>query len=91
MAEFRNILQCAYKAGASGYLAGRAIWAEAFKAFPDWDAIRSGLRSQAQPYMRDLNALTDRAATPWFDHAVYGGTVGVPHLQGAFRRHYKGF
>ena len=52
MAEFKNIMACAYKAGASGYLAGRAIWAEPFKAFPDWDAIRSGLRSQSLPYMR---------------------------------------
>jgi tagatose 1,6-diphosphate aldolase len=91
MAEFKNILACAYKAGASGYLAGRAIWAEPFKAFPDWETIRAGLRSQSLPYMRELNALTDRAATPWFEHTVYGGKVGVPHLEGAFRRAYKGF
>ncbi|HEY8383218.1 MAG TPA: tagatose 1,6-diphosphate aldolase [Microvirga sp.] len=91
MAEFKNIMQCAYKAGASGYLAGRAIWSEAFKAFPDWDAIRGGLRQQGKPYMQELNALTDRAATPWFEHPVYGGKVGVPALDGAFRKHYKGF
>jgi tagatose 1,6-diphosphate aldolase len=91
MAEFKNILACAYKAGASGYLAGRAIWAEPFKAFPDWDAIRAGLRGQSIPYMRELNALTDRAAAPWFEHAVYRGKVGVPHLEGAFRRTYTGF
>jgi tagatose 1,6-diphosphate aldolase len=91
MAEFKNIMACAYKAGASGYLAGRAIWAEPFKAFPDWEAIRQGLRSQSLPYMRELNALTIRAATPWFEHPVYGGKVGVPAQNGAFRRHYKGF
>lgn len=91
MAEFKNIMQCAYKAGASGYLAGRAIWAEPFKAFPDWDAIRNGLRQQGKPYMQELNALTDRAATPWFEHPVYGGKVGVPALEGAFRKQYKGF
>jgi tagatose 1,6-diphosphate aldolase len=91
MAEFKNIMACAYGAGASGYLAGRAIWAEPFKAFPDWDAIRSGLRAQSLPYMRDLNALTDRAATPWFEHPVFAGKVGVPALEGAFRRHYQGF
>jgi tagatose 1,6-diphosphate aldolase len=91
MAEFKNIMACAYKAGASGYLAGRAIWAEPFKAFPDWDAIRSGLRSQSLPYMGELNALTDRAAMPWFEHPVYGGRLSVPAQDGAFRRHYKGF
>ncbi len=91
MVEFKAILACAYRAGASGYLAGRAIWAEPFKAFPDWDAIRAGLRATSLPYMRALNALTDRAATPWFAHPVYGGRDGVPARDGAFRRHYQGF
>ena len=57
MAEFRNILTHAYAAGASGYLAGRAIWADAFKAFPDWEAIRSDLRGAG----RDLHARPERA------------------------------
>jgi tagatose 1,6-diphosphate aldolase len=91
MEEFKAIMACAYRAGASGYLAGRAIWAEPFKAFPDWDAVRSGLRAQSVPYMRELNALTDEAATPWYDHPVYGGAPGVPAQDGAFRRHYTGF
>jgi tagatose 1,6-diphosphate aldolase len=91
MAEFKNIMTCAYKAGASGYLAGRAIWAEPFKAFPDWEAIRKGLRAKGVPYMRELNDLTDRAATPWFEHPCFGGNVTVPHPDGSFRHHYKGF
>jgi tagatose 1,6-diphosphate aldolase len=91
MAEFKNIMACAYRAGASGYLAGRAIWADPFRAFPDWDAIRQGLRQKSLPYMRELNALTDKAATPWFEHPVYGEKVGVPARDGAFRRHYRGF
>jgi tagatose 1,6-diphosphate aldolase len=91
MAEFKNIMTCAYKAGASGYLAGRAIWAEPFKAFPDWEAIRKGLRAKGVPYMRELNDLTDRAATPWFEHPCFGGKVTVPHPDGSFRHHYKGF
>jgi hypothetical protein len=41
--------------------------------------------------MRDLNALTERAATPWFRHPAYGGKVGVPAREGAFRHHYRGF
>jgi tagatose 1,6-diphosphate aldolase len=91
MQEFRSILAHAYRAGASGYLAGRAIWAEPFKLFPDWDAIRAGLRGQSIPYMRELNALTDAAATPWFEHPRFGGTVSIPNHNGTFRRHYHGF
>ena len=91
MAEFKAVLEHAYKAGASGYLAGRAIWLEPFTHFPDWHAIRAGLRDAGVPYMRDLNALTDRAALPWHQHAVYGGKAGIAHEDASFRHHYKGF
>jgi tagatose 1,6-diphosphate aldolase len=92
MDEFRRVLTHAYRAGASGYLAGRAIWLKAFEHFPDWDAIRHGLRGEAIDYMRSLNALTDGAATPWHRHSVYGPAgahVEPPTAQ--FRHVYQGF
>ena len=88
---FRNILTFAYRAGASGYLAGRAIWWEAFQAFPDLDAMRRELRRDGVGYMGDINRLTDELATPWTDHPGYGEG---PRLAGAgpeFRRNYPGF
>jgi tagatose 1,6-diphosphate aldolase len=91
MAEFEAILGHAYRAGASGYLAGRAIWAEPFKSFPDWSAIASGLRSTSIPYMQRINALTDARAIPWHATPRFGGTVEPPHCNGSFRRHYRGF
>jgi tagatose 1,6-diphosphate aldolase len=91
MAEFHRVLEHAYAAGASGYLAGRAIWLTPFKHFPDWDALRSGLRQDSVPYMRRINALTDAQATPWHAHAVFGGHAGVAHEDASFRNHYKGF
>lgn len=72
-ADFRNIMRHAYKAGASGYLAGRAIWLDAFEAYPDWAAIEAGLRADSIPYMQDLNALTEAEATPWHKHPLFGG------------------
>lgn len=91
-ADFRNILAHAYAAGASGYLAGRAIWLEAFGHYPDWEAMRSGLQSGSVDYMRDLNALTDQAATPWDKHAVFGseGARFTPADQ-SFRHSYSDF
>jgi tagatose 1,6-diphosphate aldolase len=71
--DFRTVLAYAYAAGASGYLAGRAIWLDAFRAWPDMDAMREGLLRDSVPYMADLNALTDAEARPWHDHACYGG------------------
>jgi tagatose 1,6-diphosphate aldolase len=91
MTEFYRVLEHAYAAGASGYLAGRAIWLKPFEYFPDWDKIRAGLRRESIPYMRDINALTDRKATPWHLHAVYGGRTGVAHDDASFRNYYKGF
>lgn len=92
MADFRRILTHAYRAGASGYLAGRAIWLDAFQAFPDWDRMRAGLAGPAVDYMRDLNALTDAAALPWHQHACYGpaGARLEPADQ-RFRHVYPGF
>lgn len=92
MDEFRKILTHAYRAGASGYLAGRAIWSKAFTHFPDWHAIRSGLRGEAVDYMRSLNALTDIEAKPWNSHPVYGkGGARVEPADSTFRHVYQGF
>jgi tagatose 1,6-diphosphate aldolase len=91
MAEFENVLRFAYRAGASGYLAGRAIWSEPFRRFPDWEAIRAGLRSQSAPYMARINALTERAATPWSAHPRFGGQANIAWPDASFRHRYRGF
>ena len=81
--NFRNILTHAYKAGASGYLAGRAIWQDAFKHYPDWAAIRAGLEADSTAYMNDINALTDAEATPWSGRFT--------PADASFRHGYTGF
>lgn len=92
MAAFKRVLTHAYKAGASGYLAGRAIWLDAFQHFPDWDAIRTGLRGPAITYMKDINRLTDAEARPWFAHECFGaGGARVEPADHTFRTVYKGF
>jgi tagatose 1,6-diphosphate aldolase len=91
-ADFRNVLTHAYAAGASGYLAGRAIWLDAFKNYPDWDAIRTGLRKDSVPYMQDLNALTEEKATPWHSHPVFGdGGARYFSDSAGFRLAHTGF
>lgn len=90
-ADFRNILRHAYRAGASGYLAGRAIWLDAFTAYPDWAAIEAGLRDASVPYMHDLNTLTEAEATPWHRHACFGAQGGLAFAAptAAFRHGYE--
>lgn len=90
--DFRRVLDHAYRAGASGFLAGRAIWADAFKAYPDWDAMRAGLEGDSIAYMREIGALTDRVARPWHRHPVFGpkGAHFAPD-DGPFRHDYPNF
>ncbi len=87
--EFRNILDHAYKAGASGYLAGRAIWLDAFGHYPNWDAIRADLSGDGVAYMDDLNRLTDAQAVPWFDNPLFAdGGAGFSPREASFRHGY---
>ena len=89
-AEFRNILAHAFRAGASGFLAGRAIWLEAFSSYPDWAAIRAGLEGEAAAYMADISVLADREAQCWHAHACYGeGGARFAPTDASFRHVYQ--
>lgn len=70
--EFRNVLEHAFKAGASGFLAGRAIWLDAFSAYPNWEQIRQDLEGGSAEYMSDISGLADRQALDWTQHACFG-------------------
>lgn len=71
MEPFRRVLTYAFRAGASGYLAGRAIWWEAFKAWPDQAAFEAGLAGQGLEYMRRINAALRAHATPWWKRPAF--------------------
>ncbi len=89
---FRRIMVYAFRAGASGFLAGRAIWWDALSHFPDIERTRTALRSESLPYLASLNALTDAAAMPWTEHRAYA--PDGPRLidsSASFRHRYEGF
>lgn len=86
---FGRVLDYAYAAGASGFLAGRAIWWEALSEFPDLEGCRARLRQESAPYLRRLIDTTTASARPWHEHPCYGSSG--PRLMGAgpeFARHY---
>lgn len=66
-AAFRRVLHYAYGAGASGFLAGRAIWWDSFQHFPDLAAMTADLKGAAAGYFTELNDMTDAQARPWSD------------------------
>lgn len=76
-AEFRRVLEHAFRAGASGFLAGRAIWLDAFRHYPDWTRIRMELAGDALDYLAGISALADAEAADWRSHPVYDGGVAT--------------
>lgn len=88
---FRRILTFAYRAGASGYLAGRAIWWDAFQAFPDIGAMREELRRDGTRYMDEINRLTNELAVPWTHNPVFGDGPALAGAGPGFRAGYEGF
>ena len=72
--EFAKVLEHAFSAGASGFLAGRAIWLDAFKAYPDWVRIEAELRGDGADYMARICALADTHAANWAKHPCFGET-----------------
>ena len=90
--EFRNVLQHAFAAGASGFLAGRAIWLDAFDAYPDWDRIRTELETGAVDYMAEISALADAQAKNWSAHECFGpGGAKFTPSDASFRHDYPDF
>ena len=55
---FFKCLNLAYSNQASGYLAGRSIWKEAFDHYPNLNRIKNELNKSASNYMKKINKLT---------------------------------
>jgi len=90
--QFKKVLDHAFAAGASGFLAGRAIWLDAFSAYPDWTKIKGKLESDAVDYLAEISDLADKYATNWSTHACFGanGAEFQPNDE-SFRQAYADF
>ena len=74
-AAFKRVLHYAFKAGASGFLAGRAIWLEEAQAYPDLDATRDAMRETSVAYLREISGMAKAHATPWHKHPCFEGAA----------------
>ena len=87
--SFQNILSHAFQAGASGFLAGRAIWQDSFSAYPDWQKIIQSLSSDGLLYLQEISKIADKKATPWMSHPCYGeGGATFSPQDASFRQNY---
>jgi len=88
--QFLAVLEHAFAAGASGFLAGRSVWLEAFSHYPDWPAIEAGLKSGACDYLKKISALADTSAAAWHRHACYSPSGPKIHpVSPAFHSDYS--
>jgi tagatose 1,6-diphosphate aldolase len=77
---FRRIVTHAFRAGASGYLAGRAIWWPTFEAtFPDWNAMREGIAREGVPYALELHRLLEQHGRPWTACRAFADGIEIAH------------
>ena len=60
-ADFPRAVEASCKGGASGMLAGRAVWTAALAA----DDAKELLRAHSVPRLRELAAIVDAHGTPW--------------------------
>ena len=89
--EFKKVLKLAFKAGCSGFLAGRAIWLDAFKHYPNWDKIQTQLESSAKDYLYEIGEIADKSALSWNNHECYGKDGSkFPYINHEFRLQYNG-
>lgn len=91
MEAFRRVLTYAYRAGSSGYLAGRAIWWQAAQMFPDLESVDRALKTEAIGYLGDINRLTDDLALPWHAHRAVGAEAAIHGAGPDFPRNYGNF
>jgi tagatose 1,6-diphosphate aldolase len=89
MEPFRRILAHAFRAGASGYLAGRAIWWPSLEQnFPDWAAFRAGVERDGVPYAQALQSLLDATGKPWMECRAFKDGVDMMYAGPDFYRFY---
>ena len=86
--SFFNCLKLAYQNGASGYLAGRTIWLDAFKDYPNYKKITNNLKKEGANYVKKLNTLTKTNAQS-LEKNLANKLIQKNSLN--FKNTYKGF
>jgi len=86
--SFYKCLELAYQNGASGYLAGRTIWLDAFKNYPNIENVDKGLKTESVSYINKLNDLTLRKAYSLKDYFKKGFKIQEPEN---FTKNFGGF
>ncbi len=80
--EFIENIRISNKAGASGFLCGRAVWKHIVDHYPDKNAMTSYIENVAFSYFNDI-LLANTDALPWTSHKRFKTSVKqeMPHFE----------
>lgn len=86
--EFGRLLTFACRSGASGFLAGGALWWQAAQEFPDWQRLRWRVQQESATHF--ARALTVLAAygCAWPEAPPYAGAVEITPTGPGFAERY---
>ena len=63
--DFAKAMKFAARAGASGFLAGRALWADLIEPYPSREAVVSGLKNIGGSRITELESIVRQEGQPW--------------------------
>jgi tagatose 1,6-diphosphate aldolase len=75
--QMRRILAYACRSGASGYLAGSAVWWPAAQEFPDWERLRWRLRQESSPALSRAGSILGEYGVGWPETPRHAGAVEI--------------
>lgn len=64
-ANFARVVGHAARAGAAGFLAGRALWSDALDLWPDVQRVREQLQQQGLARLRSVRDTLRAEGRPW--------------------------
>lgn len=88
VANFQAALGFAFKAGASGFLAGRSFWVDQAREFPDLAKIKQRLSKEMVPVAIELTRALHEHGKPWFKANSFASRQMQPENFDHFFDHY---
>jgi len=82
--SFKKQVEIACKAGASGFLAGRALWQEGAQ-IRSRDARMNFFQNTAAPRLKELAEIADRYGKPWYSRLGAENGKFAPVTEGWYR------
>jgi tagatose 1,6-diphosphate aldolase len=86
--HFQRLLTFACRSGASGFLAGGALWWQAAQEFPDWQRLHWRVQQESAPHLSRAVAVLAEYGRAWPEAPPYVGNVEITPVGPGFTERY---